>query len=380
MLRAARPAGSVPRGLAFRVWTLERVLVINPGATSTKIAVFDGDKALLQRSIEHATEELARFGLVLDQLSYRLNLILSALDEASIPLSHLSAIVGRGGLLRPMESGTYAVNELMLDDLGAAARGQHASNLGPVMAHRIARRLGIPAYTVDPVAVDELDDVAKVSGLPELPRESLSHALNSKAVARMAAGRIGKRYERASLVVAHLGTGVSVSAHRCGRMIDVNNSQEEGPFSPDRCGTLPSYRLVKLCFSGRYSEKELLSRLMGSGGLFALIGTKDVRTAEARAAAGDADADLALRALAYQTAKEIGAMAAVLHGEVDCIALTGGMAHSGGIVEDISTRVRFIAPVLLFPGEEEMVSLALGALRALRGEEEVKTYGRNAQC
>ena len=355
--------------------TEERILVINPGATSTKIAVFDGDKAILNSSIDHPAVELAHFEHILDQYGFRLDLVLSALDAASLPLSSLSAVVGRGGLLRPMAGGTYCVNEVMLEDMRVAARGEHASNLGPVMAHEMARRLGIPAYPVDPVAVDELEDIARVSGLPELPRECLSHALNSKAVARKAAGLMNKRYDEARLIVAHLGTGISVSAHRGGRMVDVNNSKEEGPFSPDRCGTLPSYRLVELCFSGRYTKKEILCKVMGFGGLFALIGTKDIREAEGRAASGDEKAELALAAIAYQTAKEIGAMATVLGGDVDCIALTGGMAHSSPIVEDISARVRFIAPVLLFPGEEEMTSLALGALRALRGEEEVKIYG-----
>ncbi len=358
----------------------ERVLAINPGATSTKISVFDGEAELLRRPIEHGTAELSGFDRIVDQFDYRLGLVLAALEEATIPLSSLNAVVGRGGLLRPMEGGSYAVSEAMLEDLWAAARGEHASNLGPILADAIAGPLGIPAFTVDPVSVDELDELARVSGLPELPRQSFSHALNSKAIARLACERIGKRYEDASLVVAHLGTGISVSAHSGGRMIDVNDSKEEGPFSPDRCGGLPAYRLARLCYSGRFSEKEMLKKLMGSGGLYALIGTKDIREAEARAAAGDAEADLALRALAYQCAKEIGALCAVLRGRVDCIAVTGGMAHSRRIVAEISDRVGFLAPFLLFPGEEEMVSLARGALRALRGEEKTKVYGEAVPC
>jgi butyrate kinase len=353
----------------------ELILAINPGATSTKIAIFEGKVEKFRSSLDHGAEELGRFERVADQMEYRLGLVLAALKEAGTPLESLDAVVGRGGLLRPMAGGTYLVGEEMLADMRAASRGEHASNLGPLLAWEIARRAGVQAYTVDPVSVDELREEARVSGLPELPRMSYSHALNSKAVARLAAASLGKRYDEARLVVAHLGTGISVSAHEGGRMVDVNDSKEEGPFGPDRCGTLPAFRLVRLCYSGRYAEQELLKLLMGSGGLKALVGTKDLRAVEARAASGDEAADLALRAMAYQVAKEIGAMSAVLGGGLDCIAITGGMARSERLVDEIRKRVRFIAPILLFPGEEEMTALALGALRVLRGEDEAKRYG-----
>jgi butyrate kinase len=243
-----------------------------------------------------------------------------------------------------------------------------------MLAGGLAQKLGIPAFIVDPVAVDELEPEARLSGLPDLPRISMSHALNSKAVARKVASEMGKRYEEVNLVVAHLGTGVSVSPHRRGQMIDVNNGQEEGPFSPDRCGGLPARSLVKLCYSGQYTEKQLLTRIMGSGGMFAYLGTRDIREAEKRAAEGDEKADLVLKAMAYQVAKEIGAMSAVLAGEVDRIVLTGGIAFSNRIVEDISSRVKFIAPIVLVPGEEELSALAAGALRVLRGEEIPQDY------
>lgn len=353
---------------------MESILAINPGATSTKIALFDGEQPIFQKLIEHQIEDLSQYNHIIDQFGYRYNLIISSLKESDITLSNLNAVVGRGGMLHPVESGTYEVNDSMIEDLHAASRGEHASNLGALLAKKIACGVGIPAFIVDPVSVDEMDDVARVSGLSELPRVSLSHALNSKAIARKAAGQIGKSYESLNIIVAHLGTGISVSAHKYGRMIDVNNAQEEGPFSSDRCGTIPSYRLVKMCFSGQYSEKEMLKKLMGSGGLHSLVGMKDIRKIEDQANTGNMNADLSLRALTYQVAKEIGAMATVLSGKVDCIALTGGMAYSDRIVKDIVSRVDFLSHVLVFPGEDEMASLVLGVLRVLRGEEKAKAY------
>jgi butyrate kinase len=353
---------------------MERILATNPGATSTKIAVFDGEQILLRQTVEHQGTEFQKFEKIVDQYAYRLELIQAALVDVNIPLETLNAVVGRGGLLRPLAGGTYSVNEAMLTDLQESKRGEHASNLGGMLAGGLARKLGIPAFIVDPVAVDELEPEARLSGLPDLPRISMSHALNSKAVARKVASEIGKRYEDVNLVVAHLGTGVSVSPHRKGRMIDVNNGQEEGPFSPDRCGGLPARSLVKLCYSGQYTEKQLLTRIMGSGGMFAYLGTRDIREAEKRAAEGDEQADLVLKAMAYQVAKEIGAMSAVLSGDVDRIVLTGGIAFSNRIVEDISSRVKFIATIVLVPGEEELSALTAGALRVLRGEEIPQVY------
>lgn len=353
---------------------MKRILAINPGATSTKFAVFDDEQQLMKHTVEHQGTDLVKFPRVCDQYLYRLDLILAELSAADIPLDTLTAVVARGGLLKSVAGGTYAVNELMVEDLKKAERGEHASNLGPIIANTLAKQLGIPAYIVDPVSVDEMEPVARLSGLPDLPRISLSHALNSKAVARSVARQMGEKYDEVNLVVAHLGTGFSVSPHRKGRMIDVNNAQEEGPFSPDRCGGVPSRQLAKLCYSGKYTEEQMLDRISGSGGMFAYIGTKDAKQAEAAAAAGDMQASMVLDAMAYQVAKQIGAMATVLAGKVDRIILTGGIAYSKRIVGAITSRVEFIAPVVVVPGEEELESLAAGALRVLSGEEKAQTY------
>ncbi len=353
---------------------MERILAINPGATSTKIAVFDGEQLVLEERVEHQGPELRQYERVFDQYEYRLGLVRGALVNAGMALETIDAVVGRGGLLRPLAGGAYAVNQAMLDDLRSAARGEHASNLGAALADGIARPLGIPALIVDPVSIDEFAPEARLSGLPELPRVSLWHALNSKAVARRVAAELGRRYEEVNLVVAHLGSGVSVSPHRQGQVIDVNNALEEGPFSPDRAGGLPAHLLVKLCFSGKFTQQQLLNYMTKEGGMNAYLGTKDIREAERRAAEGDEFADLVLKAMAYQVAKEIGAMAAALAGKVDRVVLTGGMAYSSRMVADIMERVRFIAPVVVIPGEEELSSLAAGALRVLRGEEMAKEY------
>ncbi len=353
---------------------MERILAINPGNTSTKLAVFDGEKPLFKKTVEHHGEELKGFARIFDQEQYRLDLILKTLTEAGIALESLSAVVGRGGLMKPMTSGTYEVNEQMVDDLEHRPQGEHASNLGAALALDLAKKLGIPAFIVDPVSVDEMEDVARISGLPELPRVSLVHALNHKAVARKVSAEKGRRYEELNIVLAHLGSGISVAAHRKGRMIDVSNGKDEGAFSPDRCAGLPSTLLMKLCYSGKYTAKELSGRMLGSGGMFAYLGTRDVREAEKLAAEGNAQAELVLDAMAYQVAKEIGALATVLAGEVDYIVLTGGIAYSKRITDAVTARVKHIAPVVVSPGEEEMESLMLGALRVLRGEEQAKVY------
>jgi butyrate kinase len=311
---------------------------------------------------------------VYDQRHYRTELIMAALKEADIEPGTLTAVVGRGGLLKPLAGGTYIVNEALTEDLRRAERGEHASNLGGVIARQLADQLAIPAFIVDPVSVDELEPVARISGSPELERVSMSHALNMKAVARKVAEEIGKKYENANFVVAHLGTGVSLSAQRNGKMIDIVDGKEEGPFAPDRCGGLPASQLVKLCYSGKYTYDELKKKLFGSGGLYAYLGTKDIREVEKQAAEGNRQAELLLDALVYQVAKEIGALATVLGGNIDRIILTGGIAYSKRIAEGIADRVKFLAPVTIVPGEEEMDSLVAGALRVLRGEEEAKTY------
>jgi len=353
---------------------MKRVLAINPGATSTKYAVFEGEKVVLKKTIEHQGSELHHFECIFDQYHYRLDFITAGLLEANISLDSLDGVVGRGGLLKPLMGGTYVVSQLMVEDLKNAEQGEHASNLGAVMAYDLAKQLGIPAFIVDPVSVDELEPQARLSGLPELPRVSMSHALNSKAVARKVANAMGENYEDLNFVVAHLGSGISISAHQKGRMIDVNNAKEEGPFSPDRCGGLPATTLTKLCFSGKYTFNELRTKIMGSGGMYAYLGTKDIREVEKLILSGDRQAQLVLDAMAYQVAKEIGAMSVVLSGDVDRIILTGGIAYSQGIIGEIVGRVKFIAPIVVLPGEEELESLAQGAIRVLQGEEQVCTY------
>ena len=350
------------------------ILAINPGSTSTKIAVFQNDTCLWKQTLEHPAGEIRTFARITDQYPYRTEAILETLKGRGFRLEQFSAVVGRGGLLKPLTGGTYQVDEYLVNELHDAPGGDHASNLGGIMAYHLGKSVNIPAYIVDPVSVDEMEPQARLSGHPELPRISLSHALNMKAVARKVAAQLGKAYHEINLVVAHLGGGISVVPHRRGKMIDVNNANCEGPFSPERCGTLPSRLLVKLCFSGRYNEKEMMTLLNKEGGIYAYLGTKDVREAERRMAQGDDQARLVLEAMCYQVAKEIGAMSAALAGEVDRVVLTGGIAYSDFITGEIIKRVSFIAPVVVVPGEEEMESLAQGALRVLKKEEKTRTY------
>jgi len=353
---------------------MKRVLAINPGATSSKFAVFDDEKIVFKKVVEHQGAALQGFSRVIDQFQYRSDLITDALKEANIPLESLDAVVARGGLLKPMQGGTYAVNELMLADLKKAERGEHASNLGGVLADNIAKPLGIPAFIVDPVAVDELQPVARVSGFPDLERISMAHALNMKAVARKVAAELGMQYRDANFVVAHLGTGISMSVHQGGKMIDIVDGKEEGAFSPDRCGGLPASQLVKLCYSGKYTYEELRANLFGSGGFQAYLGTKDARDLERLAEEGDEKAELLLQAFSYQVAKDIGSLATVVKGKADRIILTGGMAYSKRLVTDITDRVGFIAPVVIIPGEEELESLSAGTIRVLHDEEQARVY------
>ncbi len=353
---------------------VERILVINPGATSTKFAVYDGEIVVFKKTIEHSAADTNLFVKVIDQYEYRLRLILQQLVLENIELSTLKAIVARGGILKPLRGGTYKVSQTMVNDLREAARGEHASNLGAVMAYGLAETLRIPSYIVDPVSVDEMEPVARISGLPDLPRISLLHALNTKAVARKVAKQLGKNYEDMNVIVAHLGTGISVTPHLKGRMIDVNNAKEEGPLSPDRCGGLPVGQFLRLAFSGKYTFEELKEILNCKGGIYAYLGTADIRQAFAMADGGDEQARLVLEAFSYQVAKEIGGMATVLSGDVERIILTGGIAYSERIVNEITKRVQFIAPVVTVPGEEELEALAFGALRVLRGQEDVQIY------
>ena len=351
-----------------------QVLAINPGSTSTKVAVYKDETCLWKDVIDHPAEEIKTFVRIADQYEYRITTILKTLESNGSKLEQFDAIVGRGGLLKPLSGGTYLVDEYLVNECHNAPGGEHASNLGGIIAYHLGQRVNIPAYIVDPVAVDEFEPIARLSGLPELPRISQSHALNMKAVARKVARELGKAYSEVNLVIAHLGGGISVTPHLKGRMIDVNNANNEGPFSVERTGTLPAYQLVKLCYSGKYSQSEMLAKVTKEGGMYAYLGTKDAREAERRMTEGDQEALLVLQAMAYQIAKEIGAMSTVLAGEVDRIVLTGGLAHSKFITEEIIKRVSFIAPVVLVPGEEEMESLALGALRVLNKEENALLY------
>jgi len=352
-----------------------RMLVINPGSTSTKIAVFDDLNPVFVETLRHSSEELAPYNTIFEQYEFRKNVILSALKEKNVPIESLNAVVGRGGLLKPIEGGTYNVNEKMIEDLKIGVQGQHASNLGGVIAYEIAKSVNIPAFIVDPVVVDEMDEIARISGMPEIQRKSIFHALNQKAVAKRYAKEHGKKYEELNLIVAHLGGGISVGAHRKGRVVDVNNALDgEGPFSPERTGSLPVGDLVKLCFSGKYTLDEIKKKITGKGGLMAYFGTNDARDVKKMMDEGNKEAELVYKAMAYQVAKEIGMCSTVLKGEVDAIILTGGLAYGKEFVEWIKERISFIAPVVVYPGEDEMLALAEGGLRVLRGEETAKEY------
>lgn len=354
---------------------VHRLLIINPGSTSTKIAIFDNEKPVMEQTLRHSNEELAPYASVIDQFEFRKNVILDTLNVNGINISKLSAVVGRGGLLRPMEGGTYKVNNRMLEDLRGNVMGQHASNLGGIIADEIASQLGIPAFIVDPVVVDEMEEIARFSGMPEIKRISIWHALNQKAVARRAAADLGKKYEDINLIIAHLGGGISVGAHKNGRTIDVNNALNgEGPFSPERTGSLPVSGLVKLCYSGRYTIEQLNKLIAGKGGIVAYLGTNDGREVVKMIEAGDKNAELVYKAMAYQVGKEIGACAAVLEGKVDAICLTGGLAYDKLLVGWIKEMVQFIGDVRIYPGEDEMIALAEGGLRVLRGEEKAREY------
>lgn len=352
-----------------------KLLIINPGSTSTKIGVYEETKELFEETLRHSSEEIGKYETIFDQIDFRKEIIVNILKEKNFDLNTLAAVVGRGGMLRPMESGTYKVNDTMLEDLKVGVQGQHASNLGGILADRIAKELNIPAFIVDPVVVDELDDVARVSGVPELPRLSKFHALNQKAVAKRYAKENNIRYSDLNLIVVHMGGGVSVGAHKKGRVVDVNNALDgEGPFSPERAGTVPVGDLIKLCYSNKYTEKEMYSKIIGKGGYVAYLNTNDARDVLKLVEEGNKEAKLYLDAFIYQIAKAVGANATVLEGKVDSIILTGGIAYSDVVVEALKARIGWIANVTVYPGEDELLALAEGALRVLNGEEEAKEY------
>lgn len=353
----------------------ELILAINPGSTSTKLGLYQDLDEVFTENISHDTEELKEFDKITDQIDLRLSYILDFLKKKEIDLKDLTGIVGRGGLLKSIPGGTYRVNEDMIVDLKKGVQGEHASNLGGLLARSIADKVDLPAYIVDPVVVDELQPEARLSGLPEIERASIFHALNQKAVARKYAAANDKAYDEVSVIVAHMGGGISVGLHRSGDVVDVNDALSgEGPFSPNRSGGLPSFDFLELCYSDEYSLKDIKKKLIGKGGVTAYLGTNDMRKVEEMIEDNDKKAELVFDAMAYQTAKEIGSLAPVNNGKIDAIILTGGIAYSDYFVKKVSDSVGFIAPVICFPGEEELKSLAAGAYRVLTDKEEVKNY------
>ena len=352
-----------------------KLLIINPGSTSTKIGVYEGEKEILEETLRHSAEEILKYNTIFDQVGFIKEVILNGLKEKGIDINELDAVVGRGGMLKPIEGGTYEVNEAMVEDLKIGVQGPHASNLGGILSNEIAKEIGKRAFIVDPVVVDEMEDVARLSGVPELPRKSKFHALNQKAVAKRYAKEHNTSYEDVNLIVVHMGGGVSVGAHRKGRVIDVNNALDgDGPFSPERAGGVPSGELLEMCFSGKYSKEEVYKKLVEKGGFVAYANTNDARDLIKLSQEGDEKGSLIFNAFIYQIAKEIGSMAVVLDGEVDAIVLTGGIAYSDYVTNAINKKVKWIAPMVVYGGEDELLALAQGAIRVLDGVEEAKIY------
>lgn len=352
-----------------------KLLIINPGSTSTKIGVYEDEKEILEETLRHSAEEIGRYATIYDQKDFRKEVILNVLKEHNFDLTTLNAVVGRGGLLKPIPGGTYEVNDSLLADLKDGFQGQHASNLGGILANEIAKSIGVRAFIVDPVVVDELEEVARITGTADLKKKSIFHALNQKAVAKRYAKECGKPYNDLNLVVTHMGGGVSVGAHHLGKVVDVNNTLDgDGPFSPERAGSVPTGDLVKMCFSGKYTEDEVYKKLVGKGGVVSYLNTNDLKSVIDRKNEGDKECEVVYNAFVYQIAKEIGAMSVVLKGKVDAIILTGGIAYSPYVVEDLKAMISWIAPVVVYPGEDELLALAQGAIRVLSGEEEAKNY------
>ena len=357
-----------------------KILVVNPGSTSTKMAVYEDEKPILLRNISHTAEELAPFGNIIEQQDFRRQLVLDELAQADIPLQ-FDAVIGRGGLVKPIAGGVYEINERMVNDtLHGCVMHSHACNLGCLIAHEIAEEINrqqprCRAFIADPGVVDELSPLARISGSPLMPRIAIWHALNQRAIARRYARGIGKEYEDLNLIICHLGGGISIAAHEHGRAIDANNALDgEGPFSPERAGSLPAVDLIRLCFSGKYNEQQLLKRIAGKAGLNAHLGTNDMREILKRIQQGDEHARLIVNAMLYHVAKNIAAEGAVLCGNIDAILLTGGLAHSEYVVSELRRRIGFLAPVYCFPGEDEMEALALNALAVLQGKRKAKVY------
>ena len=350
-------------------------LIINPGSTSTKIGVFEDETLLFEETLRHSTEEISQYASIVDQKDFRKKIITDLLAEKNFDVKELGVVVGRGGMLKPIPGGTYAVTDELLHDLKIGKQGQHASNLGGILAREIGDEIGVPSFIVDPVVVDELEDVARFSGVPELPRTSVFHALNQKAVAKRYAKETGKPYDSLRLIVVHMGGGVSVGAHLNGRIVDVFNALDgDGAFSPERAGAVPSGALIKMCFSGQYTEKEVYSKIVGKGGFNAYLGTNDMRTVNKMVEEGDTKAAEVREAFMYQIAKDMGSMACVLEGKVDQIIVTGGIAYNALVVDYLKEKAGWIAPFTVYPGEDELLALTQGALRVLSGEEKAMEY------
>ena len=353
-----------------------KMLIINPGSTSTKIAVYENTNPLFESNQSHGTEELAPFEKLADQLDFRRDVLEKTLEERNISFADLDGIVTCGGLTRPVSSGIYEINELMVNELKSAKYGEHASNLAPMIAFELSKKYSLPCWIADPVIVDEMQDIARFSGTPKIQRKSIFHALNQKAVSRRVAKTMGKKYEDCCFVVAHLGGGISVAAHKNGKCIDVNNALGgEGPYSPERAGGVSAFALVDLCYSGDYTKDEIKKLLVGKGGLSAYLGTNNGREIEQRIKDGDKEAEAVFYGMAYQVAKEIGAAATVLMGEPDAIILTGGLAHNKGFTDFIENMVKYICQVVVYPGEDELLALAESGFRVLSGQEKAKVFG-----
>lgn len=350
-------------------------LIINPGSTSTKIGVFEDETLLFEETLRHSTEEIQQYATIVDQKDFRKDIIINLLKEKNFDLHSLGMVVGRGGMLKPIVSGTYEVSDELLHDLQIGKQGQHASNLGGILAREIADSIGAPAFIVDPVVVDELMPAARYSGVEEIPRISVFHALNQKAVAKRYAKEIGKPYEELRLIVVHMGGGVSVGAHEGGRVIDVFNALDgDGAFSPERAGAVPSGALIKMCFSGQFTEKEVYSKIVGKGGFNSYLGTNDMREVEKMVDAGDKKAEALREAFILQMTKDIGSMACVLNGKVDRIIVTGGIAYDQYVVNALKEKAEWIAPFTVYPGEDELLALVQGGLRVMNGEEKAMKY------
>lgn len=350
-------------------------LIINPGSTSTKIGVFEDETLLFEETLRHSTEEIGKYASIVDQKDFRKDIIVNLLKEKNFDIHSLNMVVGRGGMLKPIPGGTYEVSDDLLEDLKIGRQGQHASNLGGILAREIADSIGVPSYIVDPVVVDELEPISRYSGVPELPRTSVFHALNQKAVAKRYAKENGKDYNALNLIVVHMGGGVSVGAHRKGKVVDVFNALDgDGAFSPERAGAVPSGALIKLCFSGKYTEKEVYKKVVGGGGFNAYCGTNDMRDVDKMVENGDEKAKEVRDAFIRQVAKDIGSMACVLEGRVDQIVVTGGIAYDKFVVDGLKAQTGWIAPMTVYPGEDELLALVQGGLRVLNGEEKAMTY------